>query len=423
MANRLYDRKQVWSWAFYDWANSAFATTVAAVLFPAFFSQDYWQKGVDTATSTSRLGIANSSASIIVALLAPMLGAVADRGGKKKFFLTIFTIVGVLCSIILGMLRQDQWFPAIAIFLIANVGFNGALSFYDAMLVDVSPDDQVDYVSALGFSVGYLGGGLLLAVNVLMINKPAMFGLADSVAGVKWSFISVGIWWAIFSIPLLAFVREHKPLEKVNLLEAAREGFVQVKHTFLEIRRLRNVLTFLIAYLIYIDGVNSVIRMAVKFGKDLDFPTDVLIKALLLTQFVAFPAALAFGHLGKKLGPKTGILIALSVYVIATILATQMTQPWHFYGLSVAIGLVQGGVQSLSRSFFARLIPADKAGEFFGFYNMLGKAAAFAGPLLMALAAVMGAPVRYTILALVVLFVGGGLVLLRVPEDAPPATV
>jgi len=288
----------------------------------------------------------------------------------------------------------------------------------DQALIDVADDDELDLVSALGYSAGYIGGGLLFLVNVLMVKKPEWFGLADAGAAVEASFLSVAGWWALFTVPLLRWVEETPAPDQARRLEAVRQGLVQLADTLKEIRSFKTLVLFLVAYWIYIDGVNTVIKTAVFFGdRILGLDQGALITALLLTQFVAFPAALAFGALGQRIGPKPSILIGIGVYLAALVYAWQfLTDEGDFYLLAVAIGLVQGGVQSLSRSLYARLVPPSKSAEFFGFFNMVGKFATIFGPLLMALTPKLigGATDRDSIISLAVLFVVGGFLLTRV---------
>lgn len=404
------------SWAMYDWANSAFATTVLAGFFPVFYGS-WWREGVDKAQSTAELGFANTAAALIVALMAPALGAIADAGGRRMQFLVLFTLLGITATATLGILGQPMWAIALGAFLLASVGFNGSLVFYDAMLTDVAEERDLDRVSSLGFGLGYLGGGLLFAANVAMLLRPELFGLSGKAAAIQASFLTVAVWWLAFSFPIFRNVRERNaPTSRPPLLAAAKRGVLQLVNTAKEITRYRTVFIFILAYVLYIDGVNTVIRMATKFGSDLGFDAGVLMTALLMTQFIAFSAALAFGWLGGKIGPRRAILIGLAVYTGATIGASFMSKPIHFFILAAIVGLVQGGVQALSRSFFARLIPPDKAGEFFGFYNMVGKAAAIFGPTLMAITALATNEPRYTILSLPLLFIAGGTILMMVPE-------
>jgi len=413
-------RRPVLGWALYDWGNSAFATTVMAGFFPAFYS--FLSTDLSTADSQFWFNITLAGSSIVVALSAPILGAIADRGGSRKKFLATFALLGVVMTAALAWVNAGQWQLGLLFYALGTVGFSGANVFYDSMLVDVAEEREFDMVSAFGYGMGYIGGGLLFAVNVLMINDPQMFWMEDRGEAVKVSFVSVGVWWAAFTLPLLLAVRETPTLHKASPLQAVREGMVQLLGTFREVRQLRVLLLFLIGYWLYIDAVNTVIKTAVFFGdRVLSLPAADLMKALLLTQFVAFPAALAFGWLGQRIGPRRAILIGLAVYVAALFYAWRwLTDSGDFYLLAVSIGLVQGGVQSLSRSRYARLIPVSKTAEFFGFFNMVGKFAAILGPLLMAATPLLlpGADRRDSILSLNLLFFAGGYLLWRVDVEA-----
>lgn len=399
----------------YDWANSAFATTVMAGFFPVFFKQ-FWNSTPDLTISTFRLGMANALASALVAAAAPVLGTIADRGGTKKRFLLTFAFTGACATALLPLVGQGEWFIAALLYVVAVIGFAGGNVFYDSLIVNVSHGEKTDMVSALGYSFGYLGGGLLFALNVTMTMKPGLFGLADGPAAVRISFLTVAVWWVVFSLPLFLLVKENgsRGTERRSTVRAA---FVHVFETFREIRRFRQIFLFLVGYWLYIDGVDTVIVMAVDYGLGLGFDYTVLIGALLITQFVGFPAAILFGRVGERFGTKTGIFIGLAVYVGVAVWGCFMDRPGEFYGLAAGVGLVQGGVQSLSRAFFAKLIPAERAAEFFGFYNMLGKFAAIAGPLLMGLVGVWSGSPRLSILAVVALFVSGGIVLFFVKGE------
>ncbi len=409
------DRRKVMSWALYDWANSAFAITVMSAFFPLFLKQ-YWSDGADATLTTFRLGLANSIGSVAIALLSPILGAIADQGGTRKRQLIFFAAMAIVMTGALQFVVRGDWPLAIALYVLAVIGFSGSNSFYDALLVSVAGEPEFDRVSSLGFALGYLGGGLLFAFNVAMVLWPARFGLADASESVRLSFGMVALWWAIFSVPLLAFVKEPEAAGRLSGWSAAAAGIGQLAATFRDIRRLRIVLLFLLAYLLYIDGVGTMARMALDYGMALGFDERKLIVALLVTQFVGFPASIAFGHLGGRFGAKAGITIGLGTYIAATLWAYWMESTWEFYALAVVIGLVQGGVQSLSRSLFARITPAARAGEFFGFYNMLGKFAAVIGPLLMGSAALATGSSRAAVLVIVALFVAGGILLYFVDE-------
>ena len=407
------NKRAVWSWAFYDWANSAYSTTVMAGFFPLFF-KEYWADPHNPSQSTFYLGMANSIASLVVAALAPLLGSVADQGSAKKKFLTFFAFLGVIMTGGLWMVAQGNWQMAVLFYVIATIGFASGNVFYDALLPGLASEERVDAVSSLGFGLGYLGGGLLFLVNVFMYLKPEIFGIPDGATAIKLSFLSVAVWWAVFTIPLILFVPEPKNYENIDFNNAIRMGWVQLVQTFKEIRNMKVVGTFLLAYWFYIDGVDTIIRMAVDYGMSLNFPGESLIIALLIVQFVAFPAALIYGWLASKIGAKTGIMVGITAYSFITLLGYFMTEAWHFYVLAILIGLFMGGIQALSRSLYTRIIPPDKSAEFFGFYNMLGKFAAIIGPALMGTIALVTGSARLSILSILLLFILGAFFLNKV---------
>ena len=412
-----HEKRQIFAWAFYDWANSGFATVVISGFFPIFF-KEFWSLGVEATESTFRLGMANSIASLIVLVMAPILGAIADQGALKKRFLLVFAVIGILATAWLAGIGQGLWLYAAIIYVIASIGFSGANVLYDALLIDVAPRDKFDWVSGIGFSLGYLGGGLLFALCVVMTLKPDWFGLTGATQAVQVSFYITAVWWGVFSLPLFWQVHENKS-DAVSFSAALTRGISQLTQTFKDIRKYRPVLIFLLAYWLYIDGVDTIIRMAVDYGLSLGFTSQDLITALLLVQFIGFPSALFFGWLGDRIGPKPGIFIGLVVYAGITIWAYLITEVWEFYGIAAAIGVVQGGVQSLSRSLYARLIPQESAAEFFGFYNFLGKFAAVIGPVLMGWVALATGSPRVSILSILILFLAGGLILTRVKIPGP----
>ena len=407
------NKRAVWSWAFYDWANSAYSTTVMAGFFPLFF-KEYWADPHNPSQSTFYLGMANSIASMVVAALAPLLGSVADQGSAKKKFLTFFAFLGVIMTGGLWMVAQGNWQMAVLFYVIATIGFASGNVFYDSLLPGLASEERVDAVSSLGFGLGYLGGGLLFLVNVFMYLKPEIFGIPDGATAIKISFLSVAVWWAVFTIPLILFVPEPKNYENIDFNNAIRMGWVQLVQTFKEIRNMKVVGTFLLAYWFYIDGVDTIIRMAVDYGMSLNFPGESLIIALLIVQFVAFPAALIYGWLASKIGAKTGIMVGITAYSFITLLGYFMTEAWHFYVLAILIGLFMGGIQALSRSLYTRIIPPDKSAEFFGFYNMLGKFAAIIGPALMGTIALVTGSARLSILSILLLFILGAFFLNKV---------
>jgi MFS transporter, UMF1 family len=470
------------SWAMYDWANSAFATTIMAGFFPIFFGS-YWSSGEKATTSTFWLGISLSISGVIVAVMAPIIGAIGDRSSARKKLLLIFATIGIFATGGLYFVSKGMWPMAATCYVVALVSWLNANSLYDSLLVNVSHDDSVDFLSGFGFALGYIGGGLLFVVNVLMTLNPAMFGLIDKsvqdlmgviekqtpvdlaafqalaaglpeqfaaykawvsnatklspnlwqpldaamdsakATAVQISFLSVAVWWAVFSIPLIIFVKETEARESLTTRAAIRDGFSQFLKTAREILTHKNILLFLLAYWFYIDGVDTVIGMAVDFGKKVGFKTADLITALLLVQFVGFPFTLLFAWLGQKFHPRPLIFFALFVYMLVTALAYNIDdQPLRLFGMNIPkffllaflIGMVQGCIQSMSRSFFARLVPEHKAGSYFGFYNMMGKFATIFGPLLIGITTRVTENQRLGFVSVSVLFVLGALLLTRV---------
>lgn len=414
---RSFLNKRTLSWAFYDWANSAYTTIVVTSFFPVLFGS-YWFVGSGSENTTTPLGIANAVGSFTVVLLAPILGAIADRGDLKKRFLLMFLLLGVLFVSTLSFIEKGDWQLAITVYVLSFIGFAGANIFYDAMLVDITESERFDIVSALGFSLGYLGGGLAFLGCVIFAN-PASFGFEHitPLNEIVLIFLFTGIWWILFSLPLLLNVKPSKLSTPVPLRVAIKEGILQLYTTFQEIRKLKVVFTFLLAYWLYIDGVDTIIAMAADYGKRIGFDKNDLFLALLITQFVGFPAAILYGKLGEKIGARAAILIAIATYIGVTIYGYFMEEVRDFYILAIIVGLVMGGIQSLSRAFFARIIPRNKSAQYFGFYNMVGKLAAVLGPLLMALVSQLTGSPRLSILSIILLFVAGGIMLLLVNEQ------
>ncbi|MDP6456930.1 MAG: MFS transporter [Candidatus Marinimicrobia bacterium] len=429
------EKRAVWGWALYDWANSAFATTVMAGFFPIFFKQ-YWSYGADVNVSTAQLGFGNSLASLFVALIAPILGAAADKGSAKKKFLIFFAYLGVLMTAALFLVEKGAWAWAIFIYAMGTVGFAGANVFYDSLLPTVAGKDRIDSVSGLGFGMGYLGGGLLFALNVAMVQFPHIFGIADAGLAVKYSFLSVAIWWGLFTLFTIFWVKEEKQQLHTDEVHLFVDGFRQLAATFREIRYLKTLFLFLIAYWLYIDGVDTIIKMAVDYGLSLGFDDSDLILALLIVQFIGFPAAILYSKLGEKWGVRKAIFLAIGVYSAVTLWGMMMTNRNEFYLLAVVIGLVQGGIQALSRSYYSRLIPVGREGEFYGFYNMLGKFAAIVGPALMGIVGLAVKRIlmppsptemqlveigrlasRWSIGSILILFVAGAILLYLVDEE------
>jgi UMF1 family MFS transporter len=378
--------------------------------FPVFFKQTL-AAGMSPTDSTIWLSTSNGISSLILALTAPWLGALADKGSAHIRMLAIFTAIGVLPTALLAFVSTSDAFTGLTLFVIASIGFWGGLIFYDSMLIRVAPAGRVDSVSGFGYSLGYLGGGLLLVVNVLMYGKPQWFGLAGPEQAIRASFVTVAVWWFVFAIPLLRQRSAFATGPSIGLARAAREGFAELLRTFREVRKFRPVILFLLAYWMYIDGVNTIMKQAVDYGLALGFPASSLITTILMIQFIGFPLTLLFGWLGDRISPLVGIFVAIVVYCGVTFYAVVMTSKEEFYIMGAAIGCVQGAIQAMSRSYYSRLIPAERASEFFGFYNMMGKFASVLGPFLMAATAAITRNNRNAILSVAILFIGGAIML------------
>ncbi len=408
------DKKSIYSWALYDWANSAYATTVMAGFFPLFF-KSYYSADVDVTMSTAQLGFANSLSSFVIVLLAPLLGAIADVSSLRKRFLFLFAFLGILMSASLALVGRGEWELAVFVYVLANIGFMGSNTFYDGLLPSVSSEKNVDYVSGLGFALGYLGGGVLFGLNVFMLQKPEFFGFSSEVEAIKASFVSVALWWAVFSLPLLVFVKEKK-VASLGSKGSFLAGYTQLKRTFSKIAQLKGLLLFLVAYWLYIDGVDTVIRMAVDYGMALGFDTHNLILSLLIVQFVGFPATLLFAKLSYVWDTKKAIFLAIAMYLCIIVWAAMMEAVYEFYLLAVMIALVQGGIQALSRSYYAKMIPQKNSAEFFGFYNLLGKFAVILGPMVVGVMAVLSESSRIGIASVSIFFIVGAILLYFVDE-------
>ncbi len=415
MAKQKFVTKQVVAWALYDWGNSAFALSVLAVLFPLFLGS-YWSAGDDGGLVTARLAWVTAGSSLIVFVLAPILGTLADGGGYRKRFLFVLVIIGAISTASLSLVGEGGWPYALLLYMLASIGYYSANVFYDSLIIDISTPRYFSLVSSLGFSLGYFGGASLLALHVWMLNSPETFGFQTSVQVIQFAFVSVGIWWLLFLMPLMFIVREKKSpaVSGENTVHAA---FRKLVATVQEIQKYRQAMLFLIAYCLYIGGVFTVIFMAVNFGQRLGFSQTDLVKALLITNFVGFPATLAYGALGHWLGPKKAIHIALVVYVGVACWAVFLRDVSQFYAMAITIGCVQGGVQGMSRSLYASLIPPDKSGEFFGFYNMLTKLAHVIGPTLVGIGVLLSDDPKFMLITLIPLFLAGGVVLTKVREE------
>ena len=412
-------RRDLRAWAMYDWANSAFQTTIIAAVFPIYF-HSVVAKDLGEAVSTSRFAWATTIAIVIVAVIAPLLGAIADYAAMKKRMLAIFLFIGATATIAMYGIGPGDWQLALLLFVIGNVGVAGSIVFYESLLPHLVSQAELDRVSSAGYAMGYLGGGVLLAINLAMIQKPAWFGIGDAGMAVRLSLASVGVWWLVFSIPIFRQVPEPpRKLEADENSDAGllATGFTRLVETFKELRTFRQAFLLLLAFLIYNDGIQTIIRMATTFGTQVGIDQSAMITALLITQFIGIPFAFGFGMLADRIGAKTAVFGGLLVYAFIVVLAYFMKTAAHFYLLAIMVGMVQGGTQALSRSLFASMIPKHKSSEFFAFFGVFERYAGILGPLVFAVMVDATGQSRNAILAVVGFFVIGGALLAFVKVD------
>jgi UMF1 family MFS transporter len=429
--------KAIRAWTMYDWANSAFATTIMASILPNYFSMY-----IATDAALTLWGYTVAIGSLIAAVISPVLGAIADFRGSKKSFMAFFVALGVISTALMYLVdTPDDWLLCSILYILGTIGFAGSLVFYDALLPHVANDDEIDEVSSRGYAMGYIGGGLLLLINVAMIFVgpgiflPNMDGEEAIKLMMRLSLASVAVWWAIFSIPIFRHVKE--PVRKIEKSEEGMNvltvGFQRFFNSLKEIRKFRDLFLFLLAFFVYANGIGTIITMAVAFGSDLGFGSTILIGTLLLVQFVAAPFAILFGKISKKLGVKKSIYLALIVYTGISIIGYFMSKEWHFILLGFAVATVQGGGQALSRSLMGTLLPKSKSAEFYGFFSVSEKFNTVIGPILFSVINQVTGNSRLAIISLVIFFIGGILLLSKVniergvevakAEDAKMVTV
>ena len=409
-------RKIVNAWCMYDWANSAFATTILASVFPIYYGT-VAGAGLSGNRATVLWGYTTSFALLMVALSAPVLGAMADYSRAKKKFLFVFTVIGVVFTALLSTVGVGDWLRGSGFFVGAYVGFAGSIVFYEAFLPHISDATDIDRVSARGYALGYLGGGLLLAINLAWILKPKMFLMADAEMASRFSFLSVAVWWAVFSIPLFRHVPEPAGERTEEQVDPVRAGFRRLARTFHDIRRYKELTKFLIAFWLYSDGIGTVIKMATIYGAEIGIGRSALIGALLVVQFIGIPCTMLFGALAGRVGAKRAIYLALGIYCFVGLGGYFMSRDWHFWLLAIIVGVAQGGAQALSRSIFGRMVPKSKSAEFYGFFSVSSRFAGIFGPLLFAIVGQMTGTSRLSIAALLVFFIIGGALLTRVDVD------
>ncbi|MFD1205907.1 MULTISPECIES: MFS transporter [Sporosarcina] len=403
------------SWMFYDWANSAYSIIITTAVFPLYYKSVASEAGVSATNSTAYLGYTVAIATFILAMIGPILGTIADyKGLKKKFFIAFF-LMGSLATISLAFVPGDTWLPLLIIYTITAVGFHGANIFYDAFLVDVAKEERMDEVSARGFGLGYIGSTIpfILSIAIILLAQKELIPIGASMAS-KMAFIITGIWWFTFTIPMLKNVVQIHSIEREPNLIAG--SFRRLGGTFKEIRKYRHVFIFLLAYFFYIDGVGTIISMSTSYGKDLGINDVSLLIVLFVTQVVAAPFAILYGKLAQKFSIKIMLYAGIFVYIIVCIYAFFLSTTLDFWILAMLVATSQGGIQALSRSYFAQLVPKEKSNEFFGFYNIFGKFAAVMGPLLLALTTQLTGNSAYGVFSLVILFIIGGILLKMVPK-------
>jgi UMF1 family MFS transporter len=402
------DRPELRAWALYDWANSVFMTTVLQV-FPIFFLT-VAAADLPRAVAGRHFALSTALSVLLVALASPALGALADHAGRKKVMLGLFMTLGAAATAALALIERGHWLAAACLFVVGNASASASIVFYNSLLPHIARADELDRVSTAGYALGYVGGGLLLAVNLLWITKPGLFGLATDVAAIHLSFLSAGVWWAAFSVPLFRRVPE-PPARRggagsVSFLVASR-----LVETLRQFGGHRDALLLLLAYLLYNDGVNTIIRMGTLYGTEIGIGRGPLIAAVLMVQFVGVPCAFLFGALADRLGAKRALFMALGVYVVISVLGYRMRTARDFFVMAFLVGTVMGGAQALGRSLFARLVPRHKSAEMFGFFGVFDKLGGVIGSGLFALALTLTGSSRPAILSIVALFVGGGTLL------------
>jgi UMF1 family MFS transporter len=411
-------RKDLLAWAMYDWANSAFITVIITAVYPIFF-QRVAAQGLEGSVATGRHALATFWALLTIAVLSPFLGAVADYKAMKKRLLGTFMALGVAATVAMVLIQPGQWLFAATLFVLANIGVTGSFVFYDSLLPHIAGGEEMDRASTAGYALGYLGGGLLLGVCLVVLAAPARFGFSSTLGATRFSFLAVAGWWVVFSVPLFRHVAEPRTETTADELVASLPVVAvrRLRRTFGELRRYRQAFLLLVAVMIYNDGIGTIYRMAAIYGAELGLPDSALIQAILLVQFLGIPFAFLFGALAGRMGTKRAILLGLGVYLGISVLGYYMKTVAHFYLLAVLVATVQGGTQALSRSLFASVVPRFKSSEFFGFFAVFEKFAGTLGPLVFASIIAWTGSSRNAVLAVIAFFLVGGALLLAVDVE------
>ncbi|MEP0841430.1 MAG: MFS transporter [Phycisphaerae bacterium] len=406
-------RPELRAWAMYDWANSAFVTTIMTAVFPIYYAKVAGE-GLPPGAAESRFTLSTTLGLAFIAVLSPLLGAVADFLPIKKRLVAVFLGIGLISVSLMYFIGPGDLLLASVLFIISSVAVNGSFVFYDAMLPHIAGEDEMDRVSTAGYALGYVGGGVLLALQLAWITRPAAFGLAEGTLPARLAFLSVAVWWGLFSIPLFRRVPEPKIMlaaRQESLSKLIRASFGQLGATLGELRRYRDAFVMLLAFLVYNDGIGTIYRMATTYGYRIGIGESDLILAIMVTQFVGVPCAFLFGMLAARIGARTSIFLALAVYTGISIGGFYMTTARHFLLLALGVGMVQGGAQALSRSLFASMIPRSQSGQFFGFFAVIEKFAGIMGPFVWWLVLQISGPSRLPILSVIGFFVIGGVLL------------
>ena len=410
--------KEEKSWIFYDWANSAFSAIVAAIILPVFFKSMAESSGVSAVDATAYWGYATSLGTLICAVLAPFLGTLGDFRGMKKKLFTAFMLLGVISTFLLAL--TNSWQGLLLFYVLGTLGFSGSCIYYDSFLLDVTDVSRMDRVSSVGYGLGYIGGSTIpLVVSLVLIQFGSGFGIPTMLA-TKFSFILTAVWWLVFTIPMLRHVQQK------HAIEPDRDMFAHtlrnMKDTLSMIVKNRSILFFVIAYFFYIDGVGTIIHMATVFGSSCGLDSMDLMVVLLVVQIVAFPFAILYGRLADRFGSRRMILFGIATYIVVCMLGFNLKEMKDFLLLAVLVGTAQGGIQALSRSFYGKLVPAEHASEYFGFFDVFGKFSAVIGPALFGVVAQLTGVTNYGALAVMFMFIlGGAIFMFLVPRNAEKA--
>ncbi len=407
------NKKAIHSWVMYDWANSAYATIIMAAVMPIFYSE-VAGRNLDSTVSTAYWGYTQSLSLILVVLVSPVLGAIADSINGKKKFLRFFTFLGIFATMCMFTIDEGEWLWASLLVVLGTLAFSGANTFYDAFLSDIAPEHERDHISSKGFAFGYIGGGILLALDLCLIQFHNIFSFTK-VQATQISFLTVAIWWWVFSMPIFRHVPEKtRPSPNASPIQLAKNGMGNVIRTLKSIRKYPELLKFLIAFWFFSDGINTIIKMATIYGVEIGIGQTDLIAALLITQFVGIPCTLLIGKIAAKWDSKPTLIFTLVVYLVIVILGYFMATAFQFYLLAIMVGFVQGGSQALSRSIYSRLIPENQNAEFFSFYSLSGKFAAILGPAVFGLVGQWMGSSRAGIASLALFFIIGIAMLAKV---------